>query len=88
MTTWIERTARRKSIGQVVLFLVVTAIVAWILAENSAYWKVFFHGLSTYMRWFSTQPFTVLAYIGHPAGQAQADADAEKLTSLSKISKQ
>lgn len=44
MTTWIERTARRKSIGQVVLFLVVTAIVAWILAENSAYWKVFFHG--------------------------------------------
>ncbi len=44
MTTWVEHTARRKSIGQVVLFLVVTAIVAWIIAENSAYWKVFFHG--------------------------------------------
>jgi hypothetical protein len=44
MTTWIERTARQKSIGQVVLFLVVTAIVAWICAENSAYLKVFFKG--------------------------------------------
>jgi hypothetical protein len=44
MTTWVERTARKKSIGQVALFLIVTAIVAWILAENSAYWKVFFHG--------------------------------------------
>lgn len=44
MTTWVEHTARKKSIGQVVLFLVVTAIVAWIVAENSAYWKVFFHG--------------------------------------------
>jgi len=44
MTTWIERTARQKSIGQVVLFLVVTAIVVWICAENSAYLKVFFKG--------------------------------------------
>jgi hypothetical protein len=44
MTTWIERTARQKSIGQVVLFLVVTAIVVWICAENRAYLKVFFKG--------------------------------------------
>ncbi|MGD0482068.1 MAG: DUF6709 family protein [Terracidiphilus sp.] len=44
MTTWIERNARQKSIGQVVLFLVVTAIVAWIFAANSAYLKVFFKG--------------------------------------------
>jgi len=42
MTTRIERTARQKSIGQVVLFLVVTAIVVWICVENSAYLKVFF----------------------------------------------
>ncbi|MGH9560959.1 MAG: hypothetical protein ACRD3S_05845, partial [Terracidiphilus sp.] len=44
MTTWIERTARKKSMGQVVLFLAVTGIVAWIFTYNSAYWKVFFHG--------------------------------------------
>ena len=44
MTTWIERTARQKSIGQVVLFLVVTAIVVWIFAANGAYVKVFFKG--------------------------------------------
>ncbi len=44
MTTWIESTARKKSIGQVVVFLVVTAIVVSIVAENSAYWKVFFKG--------------------------------------------
>jgi hypothetical protein len=44
MTTWIERTARQKSIGQVVLFLVVTAIVVWIFASNGAYLKVFFKG--------------------------------------------
>lgn len=44
MTTWIEQSARKKSIGQVVLFLVVTAIVAWIVADTRAYWKVFFHG--------------------------------------------
>jgi len=42
--TWIERTARRKSIGQVVLFVVVTAIVVWIFAKYAAYWKVFVLG--------------------------------------------
>ncbi len=42
--TWIERKARQKSIGQVVLFLAVTAIVVWIFAENASYWKVFLHG--------------------------------------------
>ncbi len=30
--------------GQVVLFLVVTAIVIWIYAENASYWKVFLFG--------------------------------------------
>jgi hypothetical protein len=44
MTTWIERTARRKSIGQVVLFLAVTAIVVWIFVETASYWKVFLFG--------------------------------------------
>lgn len=44
MTTWIESTARKKSIGQVVLFLAVTAIVVWIYAENLAYLKVFLDG--------------------------------------------
>ena len=44
MTTWIERTARKKSMGQVVLFLLVTAIVIWIYAENASYWKVFVFG--------------------------------------------
>jgi hypothetical protein len=44
MTTWIERTARQKAVSTVVLFCVVTAIVAWIYAENSAYVKVFFKG--------------------------------------------
>ena len=44
MTTWIERTARQKAMATVVLFLVVTAIVVWIYAENSAYVKVFFKG--------------------------------------------
>lgn len=44
MTTWIEQSARKKSIGQVVLFLLVTAIVAWIITDTRAYWKVFLHG--------------------------------------------
>ena len=44
MTTWIERTARRRSIGQVVLFLVVTVIVVWIFAEKASYWRVFLFG--------------------------------------------
>lgn len=44
MTTWIERTARQKSMGTIALFLAITAIVAWIYAENGAYMKVFFKG--------------------------------------------
>ncbi len=44
MTTWIERTARQKSMGQVILFLAVTAFAALILAENRDYWRVFFSG--------------------------------------------
>ena len=44
MTTWIERTARQKSIGQMVLFLLVTAIVIMLFMADAAYWKAFFHG--------------------------------------------
>lgn len=47
----------------------------WITGRDSNY-------LQSYMRWFSTQPFTPLAYLGHPPGQAEADQEAEKLTSL------
>lgn len=42
--TWIERTARQKAVSTVVLFCVVTAIVAFIFELNGAYWKVFLHG--------------------------------------------
>ncbi|MGD0658357.1 MAG: ABC transporter substrate-binding protein [Syntrophorhabdales bacterium] len=38
--------------------------------------------LETYMRWFSTQPFTVLSYLSHPAEQAAMDAEAHKMTSV------
>ncbi|HUW97341.1 MAG TPA: hypothetical protein VMV40_00670 [Acidiferrobacter sp.] len=43
MTTWIERAARKRSMGQIVLFLLVTGIVAMLLALNGPYWKAFFH---------------------------------------------
>jgi len=46
----------------------------WMTGRDSNY-------LMTYMRWFSTEPFTVLSFLGHPEGQAQADVDAQKLTS-------
>lgn len=42
--SWIERTARQKSIAQIVLFLAVTALVVWLFAENASYWKVFLNG--------------------------------------------
>lgn len=44
MTTWIERTARQRSMRQVALFLLVTAIVVSLFALNASYWGPFFHG--------------------------------------------
>jgi ABC-type transport system substrate-binding protein len=35
--------------------------------------------LQTYMRWFSTQPFTDLAFLGHTPEQAAMDKAAQKL---------
>ena len=50
-------------------------LACWTVGRDSNF-------LQTYMRWFSTQPFTVLSFLGHPAEQARMDADAQKLTSL------
>jgi len=47
--------------------------------------------LLTYMRWFSTMPFTNLAYLGHTDEQAQMDKKAQSLVDLKeqeKITKQ
>jgi peptide/nickel transport system substrate-binding protein len=38
--------------------------------------------LQTYMRWFSTQPFTVLSFLGHSPEQTEMDNQAQKLTSV------
>ncbi len=35
--------------------------------------------LQTYMRWFSTQPFTDLSFLGHTPEQAAMDKEAQKL---------
>lgn len=40
--------------------------------------------LLTYMRWFSTQPFTNLSYLKHLPGQAELDTKAQELTDLKK----
>jgi hypothetical protein len=44
MTTWIERTARQRSLRQVILFLLVTGVVVSLYALNAPYWRAFFHG--------------------------------------------
>lgn len=38
--------------------------------------------LMTYMRQFSTEPFTLLSYLGHTPEQAEMDRQAQKLTSI------
>ncbi|MGD0661148.1 MAG: ABC transporter substrate-binding protein [Syntrophorhabdales bacterium] len=38
--------------------------------------------LQSYMRWFSTQPFTVLSFLGHTPEQAEMDNQAQKLTNI------
>ncbi len=44
MKTWVERTARQRSGWQILLFLLVTAVVAVLFALNASYWGPFFHG--------------------------------------------
>jgi hypothetical protein len=44
MTTWIERTARQRSVWQVAVFLLVTVIVLSLFALNASYWGPFFQG--------------------------------------------
>lgn len=47
----------------------------WISGRDTNY-------LMTYMRWFSTEPFTDLSYLGHYPEQAAADKAAQKLTKI------
>jgi peptide/nickel transport system substrate-binding protein len=47
----------------------------WITGRDTNY-------LQTYMRWFSTEPFTDLSYIGHTPEQAEMDKQAQKLTDV------
>jgi peptide/nickel transport system substrate-binding protein len=47
----------------------------WITGRDTNY-------LMTYMRWFSTEPFTILSYLGHTPEQAAMDKEAQKLTSI------
>ncbi len=42
--TWIERTARQRSVRQAILFLLVTGVVVSMYALNAWYWGPFFHG--------------------------------------------
>lgn len=50
-------------------------LVLWITGRDTNY-------LQTYMRWFSTEPFTNLAYLGRQPEQAALDKQAQKLTSI------
>lgn len=45
----------------------------WITGRDTNY-------LMTYMRWFSTTPFTDLSYLGHTPEQEAMDKQAQKLT--------
>ena len=49
----------------------------WISGRDSNY-------LQSYMRWFSTEPFTDLSFLGHTPEQAKLDKKAQKLTSVKK----
>lgn len=47
MTTWIEQTARRKSLASIVLFAIVTTVIALIVsADNGEYWRGLLHPVS------------------------------------------
>ncbi len=47
----------------------------WITGKDNNY-------LQSYMRWFSTEPFTDLSYLGHTPEQEQMDKEAQRLDSL------
>jgi ABC-type transport system substrate-binding protein len=47
----------------------------WITGRDTNY-------LMTYMRWFSTEPFTDLSFLGHTEEQAKLDKQAQKLTDV------
>jgi ABC-type transport system substrate-binding protein len=49
----------------------------WITGRDTNY-------LMTYMRWFSTEPFTDLSFLGHTPEQAAMDKEAQKLTDIKK----
>jgi ABC-type transport system substrate-binding protein len=49
----------------------------WITGRDTNY-------LMTYMRWFSTQPFTDLSYLGHTPEQEAMDKEAQSLTDIKK----
>ena len=44
MATWIERTARQRSVRQVAFFLLITVVVVSLYGLNASYWGPFFHG--------------------------------------------
>ncbi len=47
----------------------------WISGRDSNY-------LQSYMRWFSTEPFTLLSFLGRTPEQAKLDQEAQKLTDV------
>ena len=49
----------------------------WITGRDTNY-------LMTYMRWFSTQPFTDLSFLAHTPEQAAMDKEAQSLTDVKK----
>ncbi|MBN2039659.1 MAG: ABC transporter substrate-binding protein [Spirochaetes bacterium] len=50
-------------------------LALWITGRDNNY-------LQSYMRWFSTEPFTDLSYLGHTPEQQKMDKWAQSLTSL------
>ena len=47
----------------------------WMTGKDTNY-------LMTYMRWYSTEPFTDLSFLGHTPEQAEMDKQAQKLTDV------
>ncbi len=50
-------------------------LALWITGRDTNY-------LQTYMRWFSTEPFTDLSFLGHTPEQEVLDKEAQKLTTV------
>jgi len=47
----------------------------WISGRDTNY-------LQAYMRWFSSQPFTILSYLGHTPEQIELDKEIQKVTKI------